>query len=67
MQNKGDLADRIIEYYRPFRERRAELEATQGLVEKVLTEGADRVRPMARQTMAAVRDAMHIREGGEDR
>jgi tryptophanyl-tRNA synthetase len=67
VQNKSDLADRIIEYYRPFRERRAELEATEGLVEKVLAEGAGRVRPVAAQTMAAVREAMHIREGGEDR
>ncbi len=57
---KGNLADRLIEYYRPFRERRAELERDRGMVEKVLAEGAERVRPVARDTVAAVRAAMHL-------
>jgi tryptophanyl-tRNA synthetase len=57
---KTNLADRIIEELRPFRERRAELAADPELVEKVVAEGADRVRPVVRQTMAAVRAAMHF-------
>jgi tryptophanyl-tRNA synthetase len=60
VQNKGDLADRIVEYFRPFRERRAELEATEGIVEKVLAEGASRARPVAEETMDAVREVMHL-------
>jgi tryptophanyl-tRNA synthetase len=63
VQNKSDLADRIVEYFRPFRERRAELDATEGIVEKVLAEGAARARPVAEETMGAVRAAMHL-DGG---
>jgi tryptophanyl-tRNA synthetase len=57
---KTNLADRIIEYFRPFRERRAELAGDPGLVEKVLAEGAASVRPVVEETLAAVRSAMHF-------
>jgi tryptophanyl-tRNA synthetase len=57
---KTNLADRIIEYFRPFRERRAELASDPGLVEKVLAEGAAKVRPVVEETLAAVRSAMHF-------
>ncbi|HEX6130622.1 MAG TPA: tryptophan--tRNA ligase [Actinomycetota bacterium] len=60
VENKTFLADRLIERFRPFRERRAELAAQPGLVEKVLAEGAERARPVARATLAAVREAMHF-------
>ena len=55
---KTNLADRLIEQLRPIRERRQELAADPGLVAKVLAEGRDRVRPLARETLDAVRDAM---------
>jgi tryptophanyl-tRNA synthetase len=55
---KTNLADRLIEELRPIRERRAELAAEPGLVEKVLTEGLERVRPVVRETLHAVRLAM---------
>jgi tryptophanyl-tRNA synthetase len=54
------LADHFIEAFRPYRERRAELEAEPGLVERILAEGAERARPVARETLAAVRAAMHF-------
>jgi len=57
---KTNLADRIVEYYRPFRERRAEIERTPGLVEEVLSEGAAKVRSVVEETMTAVREAMHL-------
>jgi tryptophanyl-tRNA synthetase len=57
---KTNLADRIIEYFRPFRERRAELASDAGLVEKVLAEGVAKVRPVVEETLAAVRSAMHF-------
>ena len=57
---KSNLADRVIEAFRPFRERRAELAADPGYVEKTLAEGADRVRPIAQETLAAVRAGMHF-------
>jgi len=58
---KNNLADRIIERFRPFRERRAELEKEPGLVATVLAQGAAKVRPVVEETMAAVRAAMHFR------
>jgi tryptophanyl-tRNA synthetase len=58
---KTNLADRIVEQLAPFRERRAELAAEPGLVERVLAEGVERVRPVVRDTIDAVREAMHFR------
>jgi tryptophanyl-tRNA synthetase len=58
VQCKQNLADRVVEYYRPFRERRAELEVQPGLVEQVLADGAAKVRPVVEDTMKAVRSAM---------
>jgi tryptophanyl-tRNA synthetase len=55
---KTNLADRLIEELRPIRERRLELAAEPGLVWKVLAEGSERVRPVVRETLDAVRDAM---------
>jgi tryptophanyl-tRNA synthetase len=55
---KTNLADRLIEELRPIRERRRELEAEAGLVETVLLEGRERVRPVVQETLHAVRDAM---------
>jgi tryptophanyl-tRNA synthetase len=55
---KTNLADRLIEELRPIRERRLELAAQPGLVWKVLGEGSERVRPVVRETLDAVRDAM---------
>jgi tryptophanyl-tRNA synthetase len=55
---KTNLADRLIKELRPIRERRAELAGDPGLVRKVLDAGHDRVRPVVRETLAAVRDAM---------
>ena len=57
---KTNLADRIVRYYRDFRERREELEHRAGLVEEVLAAGAAKVRPVVEETMKAVRDAMHL-------
>jgi tryptophanyl-tRNA synthetase len=54
---KTNLADRLIDQLRPIRERRAELAAEPGLVPKVLADGRERVRPIVRETLDAVRDA----------
>ncbi len=54
------LADHLIETFRPFRERRAELAAEPGLVRQVLAEGAERARPVAAATLDAVRAAVHL-------
>ncbi len=60
VQCKQNLADRIIEYYRPFRDRRAELETQPGLVQQVLADGASKVRPVVEETMKSVRSAMSL-------
>lgn len=57
---KTNLADRLIERFRPFRERRAELAADPGSVEETLAHGAEKVRPIVRDTLAAVRAAMRF-------
>lgn len=57
---KGNLADRVIEYFRPFRERREDLERTPDVADEVLAAGAARVRPVVEETMKAVRAAMHL-------
>jgi tryptophanyl-tRNA synthetase len=54
------LADHLISYFEPYRKRRAELEADVGSVEKILAEGAQRARPVAQETLAAVRAAMNF-------
>ncbi|MFN2543598.1 MAG: tryptophan--tRNA ligase [Actinomycetota bacterium] len=57
---KENLAERMVEYYRPFRERRAELEATPDVAEQVLVEGAAKVRPVVEKTMNDVRAGMSL-------
>jgi tryptophanyl-tRNA synthetase len=57
---KTNLADRLIEHFRPYRERRAELEGEKDLALEVLAAGRDKVRPIARHTVEAVREAMHL-------
>lgn len=57
---KGILADNLVAAFAPFRERRAELAATAGIVRDVLAAGAARARPVAQATMTAVREAMHL-------
>jgi tryptophanyl-tRNA synthetase len=57
---KMNLADRMIEYFRPYRDRRAELEKDPGIVKQVLADGLERVRPVAGETLAAVRAAMRF-------
>jgi tryptophanyl-tRNA synthetase len=57
---KTILADHLIEYFGPYRARRAELAAEPGIVERVLAEGAEKARPVARETLASVREAMRF-------
>jgi tryptophanyl-tRNA synthetase len=55
---KGNLADRVVDYYAPFRERRDALDETPERAVEVLAEGLTKVRPVAEETMKAVRSAM---------
>jgi len=63
VETKQLLAERIIEFFRPMREKRQRLAADPGYVEAVLARGAEKVRPIVDQTMAEVRSAVGIGRG----
>ncbi len=63
VETKQLLAERIIEFFRPMRERRLELAANPDHVEAVLARGAEKVRPILETTMAEVREAVGIARG----
>jgi len=54
------LAEVINAALKPMRERRAELAANPAYVAEVLADGAERARVIARETMAEVRQNMHL-------
>ena len=60
MDCKSLLADHLIERFEGFRERRAELGRTPDLAKEVLAAGIERVRPIATETIEAVRAAMRF-------
>ncbi|HET6381211.1 MAG TPA: tryptophan--tRNA ligase [candidate division Zixibacteria bacterium] len=60
VETKQLLAERIIEFFRPMREKRQQMAADPGYVEEVLAAGAAKVRPIIEQTMAEVREAVGI-------
>jgi tryptophanyl-tRNA synthetase len=66
VETKQLLAERIIEFFRPMREKRLELAANPDHVEEVLAAGAAKVRPIIEATMDEVRAATGIgrRAGG---
>ena len=57
---KKELAEILIETLRPLRERFAELSADPATVREILRSGADAVRPIAAETVAAVKRAMGV-------
>ncbi len=58
---KKRLAELLIEYFRPYRQKRTELENDIKRVKQVLTNGAERARIIACQTLEKVRNAVGIR------
>jgi len=60
VDTKQLLAERVIEFFRPMREKRQQLAADPGYVEEVLARGAAKVRPIVEATMAEVRTAVGI-------
>jgi tryptophanyl-tRNA synthetase len=61
VDTKRLLADRVLAHYATARERYAELMADPARVDRVLEEGAERIRPLAEATMAEVRERMGLR------
>jgi tryptophanyl-tRNA synthetase len=60
VETKGLLAERIIEFFRPMREKREALAAHPDYVEEVLAAGLAKVRPIVEATMAEVRLAVGL-------
>lgn len=58
---KKRLAELIIDFFKPYRTRRSELENNLDYVHEVLKKGADRARPIARKTLDEVRQAVGLR------
>ena len=57
----GLLAERILAHYAEARERYAELMADPVRIDRIVTEGAERIRPIAQATMDEVHDKMGLR------
>ena len=60
VQCKRMLAESIVEFFGPFRERRKELEARPDYVRDVVMDGAARAGAIAQETIAEVRSAMNL-------
>lgn len=60
VQCKGELAERLSSYLEPVYEKRQDLQKIPDYLDDVLQQGAARARESARDTLAAVRDAMKI-------
>jgi tryptophanyl-tRNA synthetase len=57
---KGAVADAVIDYLTPVRERYEALRADEAELERILGAGADKARAIAISTLADVRDAMGL-------
>jgi len=57
---KKRLAELMIDYFKPYRHKRAELESDPDYVKEVLAKGAQRARTVAARTLARVRKAVGL-------
>jgi tryptophanyl-tRNA synthetase len=57
---KTAVADEVVEFLRPVRERYDEIRPDEAAIEATLAEGADRARALASETLASVRDRMGV-------
>ncbi len=57
---KKRLAELMIDYFKPFREKRAHLESNPDSVKEILADGAKRARAVAAETLAQARKAVGL-------
>jgi len=57
---KKRLAELVIDYFKPYRQKRAELETNLDYITDVLAKGAERARTVATQTLTRVRKAVGL-------
>jgi tryptophanyl-tRNA synthetase len=60
-QAKKRLAELMIDYFRPYRKKRAELENNMDYVKEVLANGAERAKAVAGETLEKARNAVGLR------
>jgi tryptophanyl-tRNA synthetase len=60
---KGAVAEAVVDFLAPVRERYEELRPDEAALEQVLTAGADKARAIASETVAEVREAIGIGPG----
>jgi tryptophanyl-tRNA synthetase len=58
---KGPVIDAVLDELKPMQMRAAEFEAQPELVRRIIREGSERAREVARETMQEVRQAMSLR------
>jgi len=61
-QAKKRLAELMTEYFKPFRQKRTELENNIDYVKEVLSKGAERAKAVARETLERARQAVGLRK-----
>jgi tryptophanyl-tRNA synthetase len=61
VDTKKLLADRVIEYFAPMRQRRLEIDAHSGWVEEVLAAGDARASAIAQEQLARVKESVGLR------
>jgi tryptophanyl-tRNA synthetase len=54
------VADAVVQYLAPVRERYQELRSDEAELERILAAGADKARAIASDTMVDVREAMGV-------
>ena len=59
-EHKDEIGERIVEYLRPFRERREQALADRGELERLLARGAERARAIAVPNMERAKEAMGL-------
>jgi len=59
---KKRLAELMIDYFKPFRQKRTELENNINYVKEVLANGANRAKAVAVKTLAQIRNAVGLKE-----
>jgi tryptophanyl-tRNA synthetase len=59
-EHKDEIGERIVEYLRPFRERREQALGDRGELERLLERGAERAREIAVPSMQAAKEAMGL-------
>jgi tryptophanyl-tRNA synthetase len=59
-EHKDEIAERIVEYLRPFRERREQALSDRAELELILDRGAERAREIAVPNMESAKEAMGL-------